>query len=66
MTDSVGAEGAHTFGWNGQPPTVDGYKPADSNIVQHVDVTSIANDQPNDNDVDDPYPGKSGYTLLPS
>lgn len=71
MSDGVGAEGAHTFGWNSQPPTVDGYKPADSNIVQNLDVTKVATDGDgpgsNDHDYDDPYPGGgSAYTLLPS
>lgn len=67
MADTVGAEGAHPFGWNGQPPTVAGYTPAGTNVVQHPDVKSIAADQPNDSDTDDPYPGgpTKGMPILP-
>jgi hypothetical protein len=37
-------------------PTVD---QPDSNIVQRVDIRTIAVDAPNDSDYDDPYPGGS-------
>lgn len=67
-----GAEGGHasplpkwsseTFDKEGvedpvqQPPNPTVTTP-ESNIVQRVDVTKIANDEPNDHDYDDPYPG---------
>lgn len=31
--------------------------PEETNIVQRIDVTTIANDGPDDSDYDDPYPG---------
>lgn len=71
MSDTVGAEGAHPYSFNGQPPTVAGYNAPGDNIVQRVDVTRIANDKPNDNDYDDePGPTKttsSGFNpVVPS
>lgn len=65
MTDTVGAEGAHTFGWNSQPPTVDNYKPADSNIVQNLNVTKVGRDSGGVPSVADAYTDPTGYTLLP-
>jgi hypothetical protein len=49
-----------------QPPTVPGVTNRDdagSNIVQRIDVTTIANDMPNDADYDDPYPGGDTASL---
>lgn len=44
-----------------QPPTVPSVDNRldvnASSIVQRIDVTKIANDEPNDSDYDDPYPG---------
>lgn len=37
--------------------------PEDTNIVQRIDVTTIGNDQPDDSDYDDPYPGGATPTL---
>lgn len=40
-----------------QPPTPNLGNTALDNRVQSIDVTKIANDEPNDSDYDDPYPG---------
>lgn len=54
-----------TFDQEGQeepvqvPPTVAGQSNREdlTNIAQRIDVTTIANDEPDDGDYDDPYPG---------
>ena len=58
------AQGAHPVGFGGfdtAAPVSDvpltNRDQTITNRVQNVDVTAIANDQPNDKDYDDPYPG---------
>jgi hypothetical protein len=58
-TETFDQEGAES---NQQPPNPT-VTPPESNIVQRIDVTSIANDMPGDSDYDDPYPGGATKTL---
>jgi len=68
---AYGAEGGHTvpfgnFDDTAAVPDINlGSGPLD-NIIQRVDVTTVANDEANDRDYDDPYPGgKSDGVTIP-